>query len=148
MEASSVGSDNTLRGCSPLSWCGIVSLARCDRRLHRRGRNASLQAIRFVSRFIPAELGPSLSIVLCLVSIVCIVCIVPVWVPLHPPDPSVRPLYIGLLEHDAWLGRVEPLGVAVRELVCLVVGHCRSPINHCLDRHLAEVTGKFHDNRA
>ena len=41
-----------------------------------------LQAIQFVSRFIPAEPGPSLSIVLCLVSIGGIVCIVPVWVPL------------------------------------------------------------------
>ena len=41
-----------------------------------------LQAIRFVSRFIPAEPGHSLSVVLCLVTIGCIVCMVPVWVPL------------------------------------------------------------------
>ena len=41
-----------------------------------------LQAIRFVSRFIPAEPRPSLSMVLCLVTSVCIVCMVPVWVPL------------------------------------------------------------------
>ena len=40
------------------------------------------QSIRFVSRFIPAELGPSLSVVLCLVTIGCVVCMVPVWVPL------------------------------------------------------------------
>ena len=58
--------------------------SRCDRRLHRRGRNASPpgDSIRFVSRFIPAEPGPSLSVVLCLVTIGCIVCVVPVWVPL------------------------------------------------------------------
>ena len=91
MEASSleknlphdkVGSDSTLAGCSPLSWCGIVSLAGVITDCIGGVATHRLQAIRFVSRFIPAELGPSLSMVLCLVTIVCNVCMVPVWVPL------------------------------------------------------------------
>ena len=77
MEASSleknlpddnVGSDSTLGVCSPLSWCGIVSLARviavCI------GGVATHPSRR--------EPGPSLSVVLCLVTIGRIVCMIPV----------------------------------------------------------------------
>ena len=77
-----VDSDSTLGGCSLLSWCGIVSLASVITVCIGGVATHPLQAIRFVSRFIPADPGPSLSIVLCLASIVCIVCTVPVWVPL------------------------------------------------------------------
>ena len=76
-----VGSDSTLGGCSPLSWCGIVSPAGVIVVCIGGVATHPLQTIRFVSRFIPAEPGPSLSVVLCLVSIGCIVCMVPVWVP-------------------------------------------------------------------
>ena len=74
-----VDGDSTLGGCSPLSWCGIVSPAGVITICIGGVATHPLQAIRFVSRFIPAEPGPSLSIVLCLESIVCIVCMVPVW---------------------------------------------------------------------
>ena len=86
MEASSLeknlpddneGSDSTLGGCSPLSWCGFVSLAGVIAVCIGGVATHPLQAIRFVSRFIPAELGPSLSVVLCLVTIGCIVYTVP-----------------------------------------------------------------------
>ena len=91
MEASSleknlpdddVGSDSILGGCAPLSWCGIVSLAGVIAVCIGGVATHPLQAIRFVSRLIPAEPGPSLNVVLCLVTIGCIVCMVPVWVPL------------------------------------------------------------------
>lgn len=91
MEASSleknlpddnVGSDSTLGGFSPLSWCGIVSLAGVIAVCIGGVATHPLQAIRFVLRFIPADPGPAWSVVLCLVTIGCIVCMVPVWVPL------------------------------------------------------------------
>ena len=87
MEASSleknhpddnVGSDSTLGGCSPLSQCGIVSLAGVIAVCISGVATHPFQAIRFVSRFIPAELGPSQSVVLCLETIGCIVCMIPV----------------------------------------------------------------------
>ena len=91
MEASSseknlpddnVGSDSTLGGCSPLSWCEIVSLAGVITVCIGGVATHPVQASCQVSRFIPAEPGHSLCMVLCLVTIVCIVCMVPVWVPL------------------------------------------------------------------
>ena len=88
-----VGSDSTLEGCSPLSWCGIVSLAGEIAVCIGGVATHPLQAIRFVSRFIPAEPGPSLSVVLCLVTIGCIVHMVSVWVPLS----MVAGLFFGVL---------------------------------------------------
>ena len=66
-----VGSGSTLVGCSPLSWCGIVSQAGVIVVCIGGVATHPLQAIRFVSRF------SALSGV-----IGCIVCMVPVWVPL------------------------------------------------------------------
>ena len=56
----SVGSDSTLGGCLFLSWCGIVSLAGVIAVCIGGVATHPLQAIRFVSRFIPADPGPSL----------------------------------------------------------------------------------------
>ena len=76
-----VGSDSTLGGVH-LSWCGIVSLAGVTAVCIGGVATLPLQAVRFMSRFIPAEPGPVLSVVLCVVTIGCIGCMVPVWVPL------------------------------------------------------------------
>ena len=73
----------------------------------------------------------------------------------HPPlhGPSAEPLEICPTLRQTPLKTIhlagsKPAGVAVRELVRLVVGAPWSPVDNCLDRHPLEVTGKFHDNRA